>query len=486
MAFPISTVTQTPEASSPPPSPPTVSRMTINNLPAEILAKIFTEYIYDHSLERAGLKPLTGSYRRVAVSKGAVTSPLQLGHVCALWRTAVFFNPGLWSHLYVDRPEEQDAELLKLWCKQGRSTWRHPLYLTFIQKGTIAVNSSGRDLFWQCLEESMRWRTAILYLNADMEDLITDQVSHLAPMLQAFHLNLYRWPHKAKQRFSERLLSGPFVWKGAWSAEIPFSVSTFHSISWSSLSSISIGWIQLSDLLEVVQLAPNVAHLSVCILFEPPSDLGQPSSPHRLNRLQWLEVTNPWSSPSQPSVLQFFLDSLILPSLTTIVLRPSKLFYERDWLALSELVDRSGCNLETLVWPRRPTVIDSIAFELQGTESPQCDVLEQLKYVSSNFEALRTGIRHLEIQCKTGRRTVDHLTISQEEEALFPSLRSIKLQHCVCVCHAGARRIEQMRESRQPTLVDIDVGSTGDISEDPFETWRSTGILGADRFFACR
>lgn len=335
----------------------------------------------------------------------------------------------------------------------------------------------------------MRWRTAILYLGAELEELIMGQVSHLAPMLRAFHLNLHRWGKEAKRSFCERLLSGPLVWKGAWGAETPFSVSTFHSISWSSLSSISIGSTPLSDLLKVVQLAPNVAHLSVCDLFRPLSHLGQPRSPHRLKRLQWLEVANP-----DDSALQFFLDSLILPSLTTIVLRPSKLFYERDWLALSKLVDRSGCNLETLVWPN---VIDISAFELQGivtqgtetlqetTQSPERDtmMLEQLKYASSHFEALRTGIRHLEIQCPTGRRTIDHLTISiqEEEEVLFPFLRSIKLHHCVCAYHAGARRIEQMRESRQPSLVDLEVGSTGDISEDPFETWRNTGILGADR-----
>ena len=93
--------------------------MNVLDLPTEILGQIFNHYVHDSSKVRQ-TDPERASLRRISAYIGAQTDPVDLTHVCQVWRTTAISNPQLWATIYADEPRSGgDCKLFELWLQRS-------------------------------------------------------------------------------------------------------------------------------------------------------------------------------------------------------------------------------------------------------------------------------------------------------------------------------------------------------------------------------
>ncbi|KAF5326288.1 hypothetical protein D9611_000679 [Ephemerocybe angulata] len=401
----------------------------INNLPQELLEKIFWEYV--HGTTRGGGRsslPLQGSYRRILSRRGAVTTPISLSHVCSTWRRVVTSYPSLWARVCISRAEAHDIPLLEYWLARSTTC---PLDVTVIQryKGyEEVVEPVTIEIISALARHSSRWRKLSLQLQPNMETPFLSLSPTLTiPLLEEFDLNLTTWSAKGWLYISEIMTNGPRVRSGAWNMALQHPGSSYQS-----LSTIRIGTIFLADLIPSLSQMMHVQSLTIDDLATnygppPPATLSATYSPIVLPNLSTLTLGR------YPDISNLFI-SVTLPSLTELSLGLGfgfEISAVTGLHALGRLVERSGCCIRSLTWT-----------DVSGVEA--------LPHFSS-LGGHALDLLHLRLWGRTSDVTLAFLT-SRGENTHFPSLQSLELQ----ACEGSAEALEAMILSR-PGLRELDV-----------------------------
>ncbi|KAF6749893.1 hypothetical protein DFP72DRAFT_969926 [Ephemerocybe angulata] len=400
----------------------------INNLPQELLEKIFWEYV--HGTTRGGGRssiPLQGSYRRILSRRGAVTTPISLSHVCSSWRRVVTSYPYLWARLCVSRAESQDIPLLEYWLARSTTC---PLDMTVVQryKGEEEVDPVTIDIISTLARHSSRWRKLSLQLQPNMETpFLSISPGFTLPLLEEFDLNLTTWSAEGSRYISEIMTNGPRIRSGAWNMALQHPGSSYNS-----LSTIRIGTISLADLIPSL---PDMRHLQSLTIdnldtsYGPsPVILAAAHSPIILPHLMTLALGR------YPDASKLF-DAVTVPSLTKLSLGLGfgmEIPVETGMSAFSSLVGRSDCCLRSLAW------IDSYRSE-DG----------MVRTFSHLSRGVLGSLVHLRVDRPTSDLTLRTLTLNGELP-VFPSLRSIEL----LVCEGSADMLAAMVSSR-PALMEL-------------------------------
>ncbi|KAF5326289.1 hypothetical protein D9611_000678 [Ephemerocybe angulata] len=401
----------------------------INNLPQELLEKIFWEYV--HGTTRGGGRsslPLQGSYHRILSRRGAVTTPISLSHVCSSWRRVVTSYPSLWARVCISRAEAHDIPLLEYWLARSTTC---PLDVTVIQryKGyEEVVDPITIEIISALARHSSRWRKLSLQLQPNMETpFLSLSPSLTLPLLEEFDLNLNTWSAKGWLYISEIMTNGPRVRSGAWNMALQHPGTSYQS-----LSTIRIGTIFLADLIPSLSQMMHVQSLTIDDLATsygppPPATLSAKFSLIVLPNLSTLTLGR------YPDISILF-NSVSLPSLTELYLGLGfgfEISAATGVLAFARLVERSGCCIRSLTWA-----------DASG---------DQALPLFSRLGDRALNLVHLCLRGRTSDSTLALLTLG-EENNLFPSLQSLELP----ACEGSAEALGTMISSR-PSLRELDV-----------------------------
>ena len=147
-------------------------KLNLLDLPPEILGKILVHYVHDRSktLQVDGEQP-SSELRCIAAYFDSRTHPVDLTHVCRLWRTTAISIPQLWAKIHVCRPEfEGDVKIFELWLERSAGpNGTYPLDLTITQSMWPDPEISSRylgQIISLAIAQHRRWKYISFELNA--------------------------------------------------------------------------------------------------------------------------------------------------------------------------------------------------------------------------------------------------------------------------------------------------------------------------------
>ncbi|KAF5326290.1 hypothetical protein D9611_000675 [Ephemerocybe angulata] len=380
----------------------------IQSLPQELLEEIFREYIHSPSASSLSSgRSLTGSYQRIVSHLGANTTPMLLAHVCPSWRAVVLSYPALWSRLCVFHAHAADFPLLEFWLARISNS---PLDLTIVQRykrvGELVDHDTPQILAMTLRHASLR--SVSLQLDVDMEHLFGGTTDSIAPSLEQFQLNLMNWSPEGCGVLSQLLLASPTLHTARWGSTCGEIYGHFDTL-WSTLSTIELGHIGLSDLFTHL---PQMLALQSLRIDDLDIDCSALGSEH-LASINLPHLTT--LSFGFYSNLCPLLDSLLLPSLTNLSLGHGfglGIPEGRGWPSLEKLVERSHCRLLSFDWSRRRM---------------EEDVMVRLFNHASDH--IFPELEYLRICSPVGDQFVSALTLGGDS-ARLPCLTSLALRSC--------------------------------------------------------
>ncbi|KAJ2925856.1 hypothetical protein H1R20_g11233, partial [Candolleomyces eurysporus] len=390
--------------------------MSVLELPAEILGKIFDHYVHDRWKVRQvnSDRPLS-KLRCISAYSDSRTHPVDLTHVCQLWRTTAISMPQLWATIYASQMKsEGDVKMFELWLE--RSAGRDGTYpLTLYIKQSAWAPVDLREFFSLAISQHRRWKYIRLGLDGRylpfFEPLYT-----VAPLstLRGFKVSFGLCNLDGLRRLVGVLCSSTALRSVEFGNE--FYGWDRIAVPWDSLSltTLSFRIVELSLLIRFLSSTMDTLRdLSVSMLSPP---LSLDDLPLTMRRLQSLRIAS-FGSGNHASET---FDKLTLPSLHELYLPEGFISYKdselqtRGWESLLSLLQRSNCKLQ--------------AFEFGDENTP--DLIEKLKLpLFEHLTSLRVTSL-LEKYPDLSSRLLDALSEASEETQMprvLPLLETLKL-----------------------------------------------------------
>ncbi|KAG1875777.1 hypothetical protein F4604DRAFT_1680653 [Suillus subluteus] len=296
-------------------------------LPTEVLSQIFC-----HCLPQI---PKLGELQ----PPSKLTVPMLLARICRRWREVVVDMPNLWRVLSVkvdDRNWQQAAFSYDSWLKRAQG---RPLSLRLqfraddhstklqrlLQSYTNQIKSLSVDFHRPGTPEFNTFRDLLALEEMSMhfnEDICADEmpasllrsVSQLPAILCSFDVS-------------------------GWSLSLS-EVSSCDPV-WAPLTTLGIGLWEAETVLRLLQLAPNLSSLTICILFFD----GEPLNPFTHTNLQTLHISCDYYDDETLNVCDL-LDALSFPTLRVLSVYGVSEWPHEEFKAF---LARSKCPLESLI-----------------------------------------------------------------------------------------------------------------------------------------
>ncbi|KAJ2935219.1 hypothetical protein H1R20_g1876, partial [Candolleomyces eurysporus] len=362
--------------------------MSVLELPAEILGKIFDHYVHDRWKVRQvdSDRPLS-KLRCISAYSDSRTHPVDLTHVCQLWRTTAISMPQLWATIYASQMKsEGDVKMFELWLE--RSAGRdgtYPLILSVKQSARAPVDL--REFFSLAISQHRRWK--YIRLGIDGGYLPFFELLHtVAPLSTLCGFQVDFFDLNQRNRESLQRLIGVLCSSTALRSVEFGDESSGHNpivVPWDSLSltTLSFCGLELGHLIRILSSSMDTLRdISVTILQSPLSLKGLTPIPNvTMHRLQSLRIKS-YGYGCHASVA---FDKLTLPTLHKLYLpwrfTPNKdsELQTRGWESLLSLLERSNCKLQAFEFGD-----GDIPDLVKNLESPLFEHLTSLQ-VTSNF-----------------------------------------------------------------------------------------------------
>jgi len=316
----------------------------INQLPYELLAEVFTTICHADSDQFLGDR-----------NRHKKTTPLVLGGVCSHWRTVVWNNPQIWSHisLCLSSPSGRYAaqvSLLKEWFERS-GICPLTMNITFHNEDDW-TEGIALDLINLLVEQAYRWRSINFVLPEawyPFLDCIKDNVNQLTTVsTQPLSADCIQSPSKRKRLtiFENAPLLSDLHLNGYYLTDV--------FLRWPQLTRVTLQQVYLDECFYALPLLPNLTWCRVytILINDVNRIVVDPDQPILLNQLKkmivyraaWGDLMRLLSSISCVLLESFEISALsddlvfpqlstVLPLFTTDIHRPSTL----TRLVLSEL-----------------------------------------------------------------------------------------------------------------------------------------------------
>ncbi|KAJ2921968.1 hypothetical protein H1R20_g15129, partial [Candolleomyces eurysporus] len=331
--------------------------MNVLELPTEILGKIFYRYVHDHSrVRQVDPEHASPGLRRISAFSDSRTHPIDLTHVCRLWRTAAISMPQLWATIYACQIEsEGDVKMFELWLERSAgSDGTYPLTLSIKQKhsrGQEVPAQPFREFVSLAISQHRRWRYISLALDGDFEPFF-EPLYTVAPLsaLHGFQVNFNQWGTDGLHYLIGVLCSSAALRSVQFGMEFYKSLKgnlVFDTVPWGRLTTLSFLVLTPSHLIRILSSSMDtLQHISVSALFSSPFH-GSTTMPYvTMRRLQSLRI----QQYIFICYISDMLDKLTLPSLRELYL-PTGFARINElriggWESLLSLLERSNCKLQ--------------------------------------------------------------------------------------------------------------------------------------------
>ncbi|RXW20356.1 hypothetical protein EST38_g5499 [Candolleomyces aberdarensis] len=349
--------------------------MNVLELPAEILGKIFDHYVHDRwkvrhrQMDRA---QALSKLRRIAAYSNSQTHPVDLTHVCQLWRITAISMPQLWATIHAfEIASEGDVKMFELWLERSaRCGGTYPLTLTMTQK-----ESRDQEVPVQCFGEAIslaisqhqRWEHIYLWLYRDSQPFF-EPLYAVAPLstLREFRVDFNRWGPDGVRHLIGALCSSTELRSIQFGKQFYKDLRRnrgFDIVPWDRLTTLSFLVLQPGDLIRILSSSMDtLQHISVSMLILPLTvDGSTPISYVTMRRLQSLRITSLFNGSHASEMF----DKLTLPSLRELYLPEGFTVISdlraRGWESLLSLLERSNCKLQAFeIGDNETTVIENL------------------------------------------------------------------------------------------------------------------------------
>lgn len=301
----------------------------LRRMPEEVLEDIF---LYSMDL-------LNMRWGMISNSLDTSKAPWTLTQVCRRWRQVAIDCPLLWAHVGLSLTDR----LLKSPARTSQAAFLLGTQLSRSSQNTLAVTievassvSEDNTILHVLRPSSVRWETLSMSVPVHAVAALSSMRGFF-PFLRRLYLSAYGQPSPSQP------VNDVF--------EFAPNLKTFYSSSPSTRNFV-LPWHQLEDfsamffgiderwtngqILQVLAKTRGLTECELVCLSDPRLRLG---SPVTLDHLQSLRITN-----SDSDALKQLFDHLVLPSLRSLHIKGAS----PDAESLSELIHRSGCNLEVL------------------------------------------------------------------------------------------------------------------------------------------
>ncbi|KAF6749888.1 hypothetical protein DFP72DRAFT_911976 [Ephemerocybe angulata] len=405
--------------------PPVPRALNLNDLPTEILSRIFSLYLDDPVIspeQKAKRAP-------ISLCPGATVSPVDLTWICRRWRTIAESQSTLWSRVYIDIPRDKDILLLTQWLARSRNT---PLDLSVVIKKNR--KSAARKTVELVMQQSHRWRTIFFNLHNSIENVATSSFTKLPVLLEDSKIDLYEWSATSTINFCEKLYSAPNLRKVRWGYEVSGYWSLYGGSAWTvhSLMFLSLKTAKADQLLPFLSGSANLQHLEIGYLEErgPKTDITLPS----LTSLVVKKIDFPG-----------VLSSFHLPALTTLKLGQDFFvnYMTGAWMdfkkPLFQMIEQSQPGLRSF------TVSWDFTYHMEDDERLMLGILREMK-----------GLQHLSLGTPASDITLQALTFSNEPWDLYPLLPNLSQVH-FADCQSSDGVLAEMITSRNGCVKGVSV-----------------------------
>ncbi|RXW20361.1 hypothetical protein EST38_g5496 [Candolleomyces aberdarensis] len=383
--------------------------MKVLNLPTEILGKIFDHYVHDRPKVRQVDRARA---RRISAYSDSQTHPVDLTHICRLWRSSAISMPQLWATIHAFEIEsEGDVKMFELWLERSASgAGTYPLTLTIRQK-----ESQGQETPVQCfgevislaISQHQRWRHISLWLYADSQPFF-EPLYAVAPLstLREFQVDFNQWNpdglrHLIRAFCSSTALRSVRIGVGTDNALMRNLV--FDIVPWDRLTTLRFFALQPSHFIRILSSSMDtLQHISVSVLVSPfHGDSTTPIPDVTMRRLQSLCIQN-FTFGGHGSET---FDRLTLPSLRELYLPrgfEDPELQTRGWESLLSLLERSNCKLQAFEFGD-----DNIPDLIKNLKSPLFEHLTNLtlsSVLANHSDALLQLLDALSEACEETQR----------------------------------------------------------------------------------
>jgi len=322
-----------------PPQQPT--RPFINELPNEIMIRIFSFVVHSDSKEHKD--HYTYHICRRISSGSSPTTPLTLTHVCHVWRYIVQYTPTLWSTIMVMSPSQSDVDYVSfLLGKTGKCL------LSIGLEQYYDPDPASLAIFKLFAAEAHRWRRVRFTLKMrNIQEVLSILSTHQLTNLEEYRVRAETWDRAHVDEFFNLLHSSTVLSNIDWGGSLPGPLR--EGITWSQISELSLRFTDLSQShldalaacrsLKVLRLRRAPVHIAIENLTPIPrlTSIVLPS-------VERLVI----GGPNDNSGL---FDAFTLPMLSHLELN------DRKWnhylpghglISLTNMVTRSNCVIRTL------------------------------------------------------------------------------------------------------------------------------------------
>lgn len=301
-------------------------RAHINELPVEILVKIFAHVLHSDCREPKDF--FCHEIQRRISSGSSPTTPLVMTHVSRFWREVVHSAPILWSTIKVLCPLTTDVEYISfLLGKTGNC----PLNLSLEQYMTPDPASLAiANLF---VSQAHRWRSVSFTFYRCIQDVFGGLTPGDVPLLEDYRVRLDGWDPDRIERVFEVLHSSNKLKSIDWGKSLS---GRMIELPWSRLTEITLHCMELSH--HAFVSLSQCEHLTTLRMRRVVHVIFPTVVFSRLEKLVCDRHGN----------FQAIFNALTLPALVELELTDRNPLPVASVNALGALLDRSRCTLHTL------------------------------------------------------------------------------------------------------------------------------------------
>ncbi|KAF9562562.1 hypothetical protein CPC08DRAFT_761371 [Agrocybe pediades] len=317
----------------------TPTRPVINDLPTEIMAKIFAYVVHSDSIEHKHHNSYHISRRIITGS--SPTTPKHLMGVCPLWSDVVESTPTLWSTILVTSPARADVEEVSFILEKSKNCLLD-LGLEQYHDPDPASLAILKLFFSVC----HRWRSIRFTLKMkDVRDIVSVLRTQQPPQhLEEYRVRLETWDALDVNKVFHVLHSSPRLRNADWGGSLCWALRP--DTPWSQLTELSLQFIHLSqEHLDALSTCQALATLRVHKILRIPSQETPP----------FIEIT---TRVILPTVRKFIVndptdhprtfDAFTLPLLTDLEIYNRRWLHPSGLIPMSNMLRRSGSTLQSL------------------------------------------------------------------------------------------------------------------------------------------
>ncbi|TFK75593.1 hypothetical protein BDN72DRAFT_892103 [Pluteus cervinus] len=326
------------------------SRPVINELPDELLQKVFSAY--------ADTFGFNSCARMLAI--------VRLGHVCRRWKSTLFDHHVIWSSIFIDSPTNRTVGILDLFLKNSAS---YPLYLVVFLKDEKELENRNQ-IIDEILKHTHRWKTICLSLFGRPYKPLCEITPGSLPQLRFITLFPWGWDQHYLDSFWSNVCHTKHteltyvVWAGL--KRVPLH-APWHQLRGVSLNSI----VSLSELLHILPQCQSCTSLSLFKLLPGEEESCSPASTMTISlpALLSLEMGELNGVDITPLV-----ESLHVPNLSEL---KTHFLSDQYRQSLLQMLIRSQSKLEKLSIKRKRCSLDE-PHTLALLKSPACQTVTRL------------------------------------------------------------------------------------------------------------